>query len=211
MILVSMKRVKVEINVIHHADAPEPVPHVPGLSPQHRLIQIIRIVWHKFHRVALTKRVFECLTSDLVDQRKCRVAFFILYFTAIPHVLDPVLVSIIWIGWCKNYSIITNGQIVPLIGAAEDLDRWLGRVAMARAMTDRKRVDRWWSTGFFVRYDLPALVIALAPVPQYNGGPVVDPTVVLVSMEGVKVQKDVVHHADAAESLAHVLGLGPQH
>ena len=35
--------------------------------------------------------------------------------------------------------------------------------------------------------------------------------VVLVAVEGVEVEADVVHHADAAEALADVAALGPQH
>jgi hypothetical protein len=59
--------------------------------------------------------------------------------------------------------------------------------------------------------DLPALVVALTPLPEHDLGAVVDAAVILVAMEGVEVEVDVVHHADAAEPLAHVLALRPQH
>jgi hypothetical protein len=54
------------------------------------------------------------------------------------------------------------------------------------------------------RQDLPALVVALAPLPEHHGGAVVHAAVVLVAVEGVEAEAGVVHHAHAAEALAHV-------
>ena len=59
--------------------------------------------------------------------------------------------------------------------------------------------------------DLPALVVALGPLPEDDGGAVVDAAVVLVAVEGVEVEVDVVHHAHAAEAVADVAALSPQH
>jgi hypothetical protein len=59
--------------------------------------------------------------------------------------------------------------------------------------------------------DLPALVVALGPLPEHHGGAVVDAAVVLVAVEGVHVEVDVVHHAHAAEAVADVAALRPQH
>ena len=59
--------------------------------------------------------------------------------------------------------------------------------------------------------DLPALVVALGPLPEDDGGAVVDAAVVLVAVEGVEVEVDVVHHAHAAEAVPDVAALSPQH
>lgn len=59
--------------------------------------------------------------------------------------------------------------------------------------------------------DLPTLVIALAPLPQHNGGSIMHAAMVLISVERVEVQVDVVNHPYAAESAAYVPALGPQH
>jgi len=59
--------------------------------------------------------------------------------------------------------------------------------------------------------DLPALVVALAPLPEHDVGAVAHPAVVLVAVEGVEVEVDVVHHADAAEAVPDVAALRPQH
>jgi hypothetical protein len=52
--------------------------------------------------------------------------------------------------------------------------------------------------------DLPALVIALAPLPEHNLCAVVEVGVELVAVLDIEVEVDIVHHAHAAESLAHV-------
>jgi hypothetical protein len=59
--------------------------------------------------------------------------------------------------------------------------------------------------------DLPALVVALAPLPEHDLGAVADAAMPLVTVEGVEVEVDVVHHADAAEAVADVAALRPQH
>lgn len=60
-------------------------------------------------------------------------------------------------------------------------------------------------------FDLPALVVTLTPLPEHDVGAVVDPTVFLVTMEGVEVEVDVVNHPDASESFPNIPALGPQH
>lgn len=67
----------------------------------------------------------------------------------------------------------------------------------------KKKITVW--------FDLPALVVALAPLPEHDVGPVMDPTVVLVTMEGIEVEVDVVNHPNASESFADIPALGPQH
>jgi hypothetical protein len=52
--------------------------------------------------------------------------------------------------------------------------------------------------------DLPALVIALAPLPEHNLCAVVEVGVELVAVLDIEVEVDIVHHAHIAESLAHV-------
>jgi hypothetical protein len=59
--------------------------------------------------------------------------------------------------------------------------------------------------------DLPALVVALGPLPEHDLGAVMDAAVGLVAVEGVQVEVDVVDHAHAAEAFAHVAALRPQH
>jgi hypothetical protein len=67
------------------------------------------------------------------------------------------------------------------------------------------------SVGSVVGLDLPALVVALAPLPEHDVGAVTDAAVPLVAVEGVEVEVDVVDHADAAETVADVAALRPQH
>jgi hypothetical protein len=58
-------------------------------------------------------------------------------------------------------------------------------------------------------FDLPPLVVALAPLPEHDVGAIVDPTVVLVTMEGIKVEVDVVNHPNASESFPNIPALSP--
>ena len=58
--------------------------------------------------------------------------------------------------------------------------------------------------------DLPALVVALSPLPQNEGGSIAHTAMVLVAMECIKVQVDVVHHPDAAVAFSDVPALGPE-
>lgn len=58
--------------------------------------------------------------------------------------------------------------------------------------------------------DLPALVVALSPLPQNEGGSIAHTAMVLVTMECIKVQVDVVHHPDAAVACPNVPALGPK-
>jgi len=61
------------------------------------------------------------------------------------------------------------------------------------------------------RDDLPALVVALAPLPEDNSGAVTDTTMGLVPMKCIKVEVDIVHHANAPEVIPHIPALSPQH
>ena len=199
--LVAMEGVEVEVDVVDHADAAEPVADVAALGPEHRLVLVLRVVGHQLHGVALPRGVLERLPGDLVHQREGRVPFLVPHPGAVPHVLDPVLVLVPRVGGRKARRPVAHRQAVVLAaGLAEDAHG-------VHAAVGPRRGVRLGSP----RQDLPALVLALAPLPEHDAGAVVHAAVVLVAVEGVEVEAGVVHHADAAEALAHVLALRPQH
>lgn len=45
--LVAVERVEIEVDVVDHPDAPEAVADVAALSPQHRLVKVVRVVRHQ--------------------------------------------------------------------------------------------------------------------------------------------------------------------
>jgi hypothetical protein len=60
--------------------------------------------------------------------------------------------------------------------------------------------------------DLPALVVALGPLPKYEGGAFAHAAIVLVgvTVERIEVEVDVVDHPDAAVAIPDVPALGPE-
>ena len=208
MVLVAVEGVEVEVDVVHHADAAEPVADVAALGPQHRLVLVVWVVRHQLHRVALALRVLDGLAGDPVHERERRVPFLVLDAVAVPHVLDPVLVLVARVRRRQAHAAVADGHAEPVVRLAVDADR---RLAVAV-----RRVGGGAAAAAGVGLvapgeDLPALVVALGPLPQHHGGAVVHAAVVLVAVEGVEVEPDVVHHADAAEALANVAALRPQH
>jgi len=61
-----------------------------------------------------------------------------------------------------------------------------------------------------VRNNLPPLILSLAPLPEDNGGSIAHSTMVLISMECIKVQVDVVHHSNTSEAFTCVIALSPK-
>ena len=58
--------------------------------------------------------------------------------------------------------------------------------------------------------DLPALVVALSPLPQHEGGSIAHSTVVLFTVERIKVEVDGLHHPDVAVAFPDIPALGPE-
>jgi hypothetical protein len=58
---------------------------------------------------------------------------------------------------------------------------------------------------------LPALVVALTPLPEDDSGAIMDPTMGLVPVKCIKVEVDIVHHANAPEIIPYIPALSPQH
>jgi hypothetical protein len=49
MVLVIQKGVEVEVDAVQRADAPEAMPHIATLCPQHRFVHIVWVVRQKLH------------------------------------------------------------------------------------------------------------------------------------------------------------------
>jgi hypothetical protein len=79
------------------------------------------------YRVALSSGVLDGFAGDLVDQGECRVSFLVLDAGAVPHVLDPVLEVIPWVGRCEAHGAVPDGEAVPVAGLAVDAHGGLGR------------------------------------------------------------------------------------
>jgi hypothetical protein len=122
-------------------------------------------------------------------------------------VLAQYLVLVSGVGGREDDGAVAGREAVFLAGLGEDahgVHGWPSAVTGTGAGVDG-------GVRLGPRQDLPALVVPLAPLPEHDGGAVVNAAVVLVAVEGVEAEAVVVHHADAAEPLAHVLALRPQH
>lgn len=58
--------------------------------------------------------------------------------------------------------------------------------------------------------DLPALIIALLPLPEDNFSAIMDPTMVFIPIKSIHIQADVINHPYCTISIAQVLALSPQ-
>ena len=100
--------------------------------------------------------------------------------------LEPVVAA----GWSEADGAVADCDAQALCSLAADAYRGLGLGMPA--------VGRLTIPGGH----LPALEVALVRIREYKSGSPVD---------GVQVEADVMHHADAAEVLAQVAALRPQH
>lgn len=73
---------------------------------------------------------------------------------------------------------------------------------------------QWKGQSYFdsltVGNNFPPLIVSLQPLPQHKNGSISNPSVVLVSMKGIKVQANIIYHPYASEAITQILALGPQ-
>jgi hypothetical protein len=63
IVLVIKEGVEVEVDAVQRADAPEAMPHITALRPQHRLVRVVRIVLHELHLWNIKKQEKKTLIS----------------------------------------------------------------------------------------------------------------------------------------------------
>jgi len=88
--------------------------------------------------VGLAEGVLDGEARGLVDESERRVAFLVLDLVAEAHVLVPVLVLVARVGGGQHHVAVADGEAVPLVGLAEDLEG--GRVHAAVGRRVRRRV-----------------------------------------------------------------------
>jgi hypothetical protein len=82
--------------------------------------------------VGLAEGVLDGEPSGLVDQGERRVALLVLDLGAEAHVLVPVLVLVARVGGGQHHVAVADGEAVPLVGLAEDLEGGLVHAAVRR-------------------------------------------------------------------------------
>jgi hypothetical protein len=82
--------------------------------------------------VGLAEGVLDGEPSGLVDQGERRVALLVLDLGAEAHVLVPVLVLVARVGGGQHHVAVADGEAVPLVGLAEDLEGGLVHAAVSR-------------------------------------------------------------------------------
>lgn len=108
--LITMESIHIEVNIINHPYSSIAISNLLALSPQNRLIKIIRVITYQSNRMRGTDGMLNGLTSSFVDQRKGGEPLLILHPRAVLLLLVPMLVVISGVGWSKNDIAIPDGK-----------------------------------------------------------------------------------------------------
>lgn len=123
--------------------------------------------------------------------------------------LLPYLIVIWGVSKSEAHGSISHSNAAILVGFAEDANSVLF-CQFNRQVTEAIRC--WLSVGLAIPWqDFPTLVVVSVPLPKPHECTIMDTSMLLNSVEGVKTKVYVGYQTDAPETITIIVALGPQY